>query len=205
MLKVADLRARHLHFIMTPTNETPARSAIEACKALDFALESWSTAAFDDKSSFAVRPGVFKPLCGNDVNGAHKLRSDHYVATRAQYLCLRLIVHNIMASHLEMLTEAKTFSADEMESMQCHKNIARLSQDLCHSIGNPASIDGKALGEKLQPKAERMEPQKAWLFVWPLTMAASIECIPQPQKDWLQTKLDLVTRVLGNTTFSTVH
>lgn len=205
MLNVADLRAQYLQYITTAGDEARARSTIGACWALDFALESWFAARFENEPRSAEAFMVSEALCTDDMNGGHRVRSDHNVATRAQYLCLRLIVHNIMASHLEMLAQAKAFSADEMESKQCHKSIARLSQDLCHSIGNLASVDGNALGEKLQPKAEQMEPQTAWLCVWPLTIAASIECIPQPQKDWLQTKLDLVMRVLGNTTLSTVH
>lgn len=205
MLKVADLRARHLHFITTPMKETRARSAIEACKALDFALESWSIAAFEDKPTSAVRSTVTNPLRGNDVNGAHKLRSDHHAATYAQYLCLRLTVHNIIASYIETFTKAKISSMDDADKTQCHKSIARLSMDLCHTLDDHPSADQKNLREELEREWQQMEPKTAWLFVWPLTMAASIEFIPQPQKDWLQTKLDLVTSILGNTTFGSIR
>lgn len=206
MVRVADLRANFLCRIHEEGLIDHAESVAAECENLDTALETWSRNVpvnWRPATVPATKPPLMNATSQENMPGAHSYPSTAHAALWNQYRCLRLVVNNIILNLFQTtFLSPSHFSTAETYRARCFERIRMLSEDLCSGVmfvSNSQHLCRKG-GHNLREGT--LHPKMAWLLVWPLTMAVSTECIPEPQSILLRTKMQSVTELLGDITFN---
>ncbi|KAI1204418.1 uncharacterized protein F4807DRAFT_465652 [Annulohypoxylon truncatum] len=216
MVRVASLRARSLH-IFLPKSErfssqlSPIDIASEA-RDLDMSLESWSRNVPEDWR-FSTQPDLSIDSMFDGL--VHTYTSHGHATIWNRYRALHIIVNSIRKRALFVASQcsSQTISTN-MEQEMCLEKISLLSADLCRAIPffivpqplrHNSPFEGPSrVNENAANAHYEILPKLATLLAWPLTLAVSTDAVPEPQKQWLKTKLKSIAKSLGDSILETV-
>ncbi|KAI1091228.1 hypothetical protein F5B19DRAFT_493609 [Rostrohypoxylon terebratum] len=218
IVRVASLRSRSLHIFLPKsarfsTQLSPIDIASEA-RDLDAALESWSRNIAEDWG-FSVQSD---PSTDDTFDGlTHTYTSRGHATVWNRYRAIHIIINSIRKRALSIASQcsSQTISTD-MEQEMCLEKISLLSMDLCRAVpffitSHPRSTTRSfPIGESNEANGNvgdtRFEilPRFGILLAWPLTLAVNTDAVPEPQKQWLKTRLKSIAKSLGDSILDTV-
>jgi hypothetical protein len=223
MVRVASLRAKSLNLFFEKDSNpqsyvhNPEGIAAEALD-LDSSLITWSQAVpeewkFETQGSTTSQD---PPEKSHVFDGpVHAYSTLGHACIWNRYRAFRLIVNSIHIRSLSNLHQnASHSSLDDAQKDLCQKNIWASTNDMCRSVpfffNSPDATGGGAgsksirVGKHVIRTDCEIIPKVAGLLAWPLAVAVSTDGVPDPQREWLKSRLRTVAKALGDAILESV-
>jgi hypothetical protein len=158
--------------------------------------EHWNAAppSFPESSRHPSLQIMSHPLQESDLTLGHAVIWNRFHA-------VRLRVNSVSIELLSALAEYKPYEPSiEQQLFGCRESMGWMAADLCGSIAvlwSSFNTVQAGTGASQAEVRDEIDPQMAVLMTWPLSMSIGVEGIPKEQKDYLQGRLKIITRVLG--------
>jgi hypothetical protein len=209
MVRVAAFRSRALSFFANtsatlPTSTPDLEYLAHTGKELEDDLVQWA-----DLMSGEWKACRQDPQMDSDANENSEKTYDNIFNYYTSYghaslwirqRALRLIINSVLIKFIAVRMQNSTDHEHlRWKQNRMRANLASTSSELC---GDVAFFFSRPRSEKSNsedvPREYAILPRLASLLAWPLAVAVSTENVPEPQRQWLQNKLVLVARSLGD-------
>ncbi|KAK4898455.1 hypothetical protein LTR27_004052 [Elasticomyces elasticus] len=194
MIRVTNVRAEMFGMTckepLASNSEEQYRDVITETEGLDLALERWLCCNDNGLSVDVSKTESDAPPCTID----HAVLWTQYCAarmlltdSRRRLLETKYIDPSCRPGATGLCASVQQLTDQLARQLQCA--IAYLVTVIVDTTGQ-AYMSGKTRTNQITPKA-------AMVIAWPMAIALSIDAIPQPQKQWLQTMAGTAAEVLG--------
>lgn len=221
IVRVATLRAKSVHLFSVTNVQSPSDTsqseAVEAeAEDLDTRLVAWSQTLPEDWKISVQSP---PPSSGGEIfthnNIVHNYSSHGHATIWNRYRALCLVVNSIrlrsLSSQLQTLEYPSQRSFVAIKQDAVRTNMEQITNDLCAGVPfffnslQPNGMRTIQLGKyTITTTDDEILPKMGGLLAWPLAVAVSTEYIPEPQRQWLKSKLRVVAKSLGDAVLESV-
>lgn len=128
----------------------------------------------------------------------HSYSTLGHATTWNRYRAGHLIVISAILRILHTLVQFLPHDRGLDAQIQKYRSIAHsLTADICRSTAFFLLPDHHNVSDYLNISDQHMSPMTATLLAWPLTIASGIEYVHQEHRDYLRTKLEIISVILG--------
>jgi len=185
----------------TDSSINQLRDLVRQTEKLNLAFEDWPK-SLTDEWDFSVVDLEGLPSAQDHRSlyegSTHSYSTLGHATTWNRYRAGHLIVISAMLRTLNTLARFMPHDRGLDAQIQKYRSIAHsLTVDTCRSTAFFLLSDHHNASDYLSISDQHMSPMTATLLAWPLTIASGIEYVHQDHRDWLRTKLGIISVILG--------
>lgn len=206
-IHVASIRSLSLQATKLRTNSSTdssicqLKALIQQTEKLNLAFEDWPkylTSEWDFSVIHLEGLPTAKDHRSLYEGSAHNYSTLGHATTWNRYRAGHLIVISAILRILNTLAQFLPHDGGLDAQIQKYRSIAHsLTVDICRSTAFFLLSDHHNISDYLNISDQHMSPMTATLLAWPLTVASGIEYVHQTHRDYLRTKLEIISVILG--------